>query len=81
VGLDEVFGVEKWGGSQITLFRSKDLEKWEKLPTLNVPSWELFNTSVCKANSRYIMAVEVGRPKEIVGIPFTEGGACRIFRF
>src|SRR6516164_8549421 len=24
------FGVDKWGGSQITVFRSKDMEKWEE---------------------------------------------------
>jgi alpha-L-fucosidase len=63
--------VDKWGGSKITLFRSKDLEKWEEKLALELPSWSLFNTSVCKADDRYIMAVEVGEPKEVVGVPFT----------
>lgn len=66
-----VFGVDKWGGSKITVFRSKDMEKWEERAALHLPGWELFNTSVCKADGRYVMAVEVGAPKEVVGVPFT----------
>jgi hypothetical protein len=65
------FGVDKWGGSKITAFRSKDLEKWEKHLALHLPGWGLYNTSVCKADGRYVMAVEVGEPKEVVGVPFT----------
>jgi len=65
------FGVDKWGGSKITLFQSKDMEKWEERLALQVPGWELFNTSVCKADGRYVMAIEVGGPKEVVGVPFT----------
>jgi hypothetical protein len=65
------FGVDKWGGSKITVFRSKDMEKWEKQLALHLSGWQLFNTSVCKVDGRYIMAVEVGGPKEVVGVPFT----------
>jgi len=65
------YGVDKWGGSKITVFWSKDMEKWEERLAMQVPGWELFNTSVCKADGRYIMAVEVGGPKEVVGVPFT----------
>jgi acetyl esterase/lipase len=56
------FGVDRWGGSKITVFRSKDMEKWEERLALHRPGWELFNTSVCKADGRYVMAVEVGVP-------------------
>lgn len=66
-----VYGVDKWGGSKITLFRSQDMEKWENRPALTLPGWGLFNTSVCKANGRYVMAIEAGEPKEVVGVPFT----------
>jgi hypothetical protein len=65
------FGADKWGGSKITLFKSKDMEKWEDGLALHLPGWELFNTSVCKADGGYVMAVEVGGPKEVVGVPFT----------
>jgi len=65
------YGVDKWGGSRITVFNSKDMEKWDERVALHLPGWELFNTSVCKADGRYVMAVEVGGPKEVVGVPFT----------
>jgi hypothetical protein len=65
------FGVDKWGGSKISVFRSKDMANWEDRLALHLPGWELFNTSVCKADGRYVMAVEVGGPKEVVGVPFT----------
>jgi hypothetical protein len=66
-----VFGVDKWGGSRITLFRSKDLRNWEDRLALNLPGWGLYNTSVCKADGRYVMALEADKPRELVGIPFT----------
>ena len=65
------FGVDRWGGSKLSVFRSKDMEKWEDRLALELPGWELFNTSICKADGRYVMAVEVGAPKEVVGVPFT----------
>jgi hypothetical protein len=47
------------------------MEKWEERLALHLPGWELFNTSVCKAAGCYVMAVEVGGPKEVVAVPFT----------
>ena len=65
------FGVDNWDGENVFVFRSNDLEHWEKRPALKLPGWGLFNTSVCKAGNRYIMAIEVGKPPEVVGVPFT----------
>lgn len=65
------FGLDKWGGSAITVFKSKDLEKWESRRALSLPGWGLYNTSVCKAGGRYVMAIEVGEPPEVVGVRFT----------
>ena len=65
------FGVDQWDGSKIAAFRSDDLEHWERRDALELPGWGLFNTSVCKAGDRYVMAIEVGRPPEVVGVPFT----------
>jgi alpha-L-fucosidase len=65
------FGVDKWGGSRVQMFRSKDLKNWESRAALNLPKWELFNTSVCQAADRFVMAIEVGAPREVVGVPFT----------
>lgn len=65
------FGVDNWDGTRIVAFRSEDLEHWEESTALELPGWGLFNTSVCKAGDRYIMAIEVGKPAEVVGVPFT----------
>jgi len=65
------FGVDHWDGEKVVGFRSTDLEHWETVPALHLPGWGLFNTSVCKAGDRYVMAIEVGKPPEVVGTPFT----------
>src|SRR4051794_37906015 len=56
------FGVDQWDGTKVVAFKSDDLEHWEAVPALELPGWGLFNTSVCKAGDRYVMAIEVGRP-------------------
>jgi alpha-L-fucosidase len=66
-----VFGVDNWDGENIAVFHTRDLEHWEQRPALKLPGWGVFNTSVCKAGDRYVMAIEVGKPPEIVGVPFT----------
>lgn len=70
-GVMWAFGVDQWDGEKIVAFRSDDLKRWETVPALELPGWGLFNTSVCKAGDRYVMAFEVGRPPEVAGVPFT----------
>src|SRR4051794_34476329 len=65
------FGVDHWDGTKIVAFRSNDLTHWEEHKVLDLLGWGLFNTSVCRAGDRYVMAIEVGRPPEVVGVPFT----------
>ena len=59
-----VFGVDNWDGENIAVFQSTDLKHWEQRPALKLPGWGLFNTSVCKAGDRYVMAIEVGKPPQ-----------------
>lgn len=66
-----VFGVDNWDGENVAAFRSTDLEHWEQHAALKLPGWGVFNTSVCKAGDRYVMAFEVGRPPQVAGVPFT----------
>lgn len=66
-----VFGVKGWGTDTIYVFWSKDLKHWSSATALKQPGWAIYNTSVCKAGDRYVMAFEVGKPKEVVGRPFT----------
>ncbi len=66
-----VYGVDRWGGDTVRVFWSRDLETWESSQALISPQWELYNTSVCRGPDRFIMAVEVGEPANVVGVAFT----------
>lgn len=66
-----VFGVDKWGGETIRSFRSIDLIHWQSDVALHLPGWGIYNTSVCKADGRYVMAIEIDRPADQTGVPFT----------
>lgn len=66
-----VYGVSKWGGPHIHVFWSKDLGTWKDQTAMELPGWEIFNTSVCKGRNAYVMAFEIGAPKEEAGNPFT----------
>jgi hypothetical protein len=66
-----VYGVEKWGGSAIHVFWSKDLKEWQTRTALDLPGWSIFNTSVCRGDGRYVMAFEINAPKEETGVAFT----------
>jgi hypothetical protein len=67
-----VYGVAgTWGGDRIDVHWSQDLESWSAQTAVHLPGWELFNTSVCRGDGRYVMAIEVGAPPEVVGVRFT----------
>ncbi|MCX5758291.1 MAG: hypothetical protein NTU83_07255, partial [Candidatus Hydrogenedentes bacterium] len=66
-----VYGVPKWGGDAIRAFWSTDLKEWKDQDALMLSKWEIFNTSVCKGKDGYVMAFEIGAPKEEAGVPFT----------
>lgn len=65
------YGVNKWGGTEIRVFWSKDLRTWESKPALELPGWEIFNNSVCSADGRHVMTFEIGQPPEETGAAFT----------
>lgn len=66
-----VYGVDAWGGSKIRAFWSRDLKEWHSETALVLPGCGIYNNSICKAQDRYIMAIELGEPAEIVGVRFT----------
>ncbi len=66
-----VYGVRGWGGQEIGAFWTSDLERWDSWKALDLAGWAVYNTSVCRAGDRYIMAIELGEPKELVGKRFT----------
>ena len=67
-----VTAVEDWGKSRFYQLESTDLEHWSAPRViLENPEWHGYNTSVCRADGRFVMVFELGAPQEIVGIPFT----------
>lgn len=67
-----VTAVEDWGKSKFYQMESTDMVNWTAPKVILEDSrWEGYNTSVCKADGRYIMVFELGEPLEIVKVPFT----------
>jgi hypothetical protein len=66
-----VYGVPKWGGDRVHVFWSKDLKTWKDQSALELPRWTTYNSSVTKAKDRYVLAIEIGAPPEVVGKRFT----------
>jgi hypothetical protein len=56
----------------VKMWTSRDLETWTESTALNLPSsYTIFNTSICKAGDKYVMAYEIGTPASEAGRPFT----------
>lgn len=66
-----VFAVDAWGGSTVSALRSEDMTTWSHETALDLPGWRLFNTSVCRAEGRHVMAVEFDEPAARAGVPYT----------
>jgi hypothetical protein len=58
-------------GKEVQMWTSKDLEHWDTSVALDLPGFQIFNTSICKADGKYVMMFEIGEPKEQTGVPFT----------
>lgn len=64
-------GTSPGGGHTIKLFWTTDLIHWQEKTILDLPGWGFYNTSVCKAGSRYIMAIEINAPENRTGVFYT----------
>jgi len=60
------------GTNIIDFFESKDLLNWELTGSIELPEeLHIYNTSCCKAEDGYTLAIEIGGQSEIVGRGFT----------
>ncbi|MBO5667666.1 MAG: hypothetical protein J6S43_00905 [Lentisphaeria bacterium] len=67
-----VTAVENWGKSRFYQLESTDLIHWTTPRViLENPAWQGYNTSVCRADDRFVMVFELGAPLDIVKVPFT----------
>ena len=72
-GVMYVIGTRGPGGGQVLdLFVSRDLVTWEEREILSFPAdISLFNTSLCRGEDGYMLAIEIGGTHPAVGRPFT----------
>ena len=67
-----VTAVEDWGAPRFYQMESEDLVHWTKPRViLEDPAWEGYNTTLCRADGRYVLSFELGAPGNIVGHNFT----------
>lgn len=65
---DENLDANQWhdprGGHSVRCFKTTDLVNWEEKDVVVCPDRRLWNTSVCKGDGKYIMAIEVSHDEE-----------------
>ena len=59
--------------TEVHMFASTDpgLAKWLDYTALQLPGYGIFNTSICKASDKYVMAFEIDKPAAEAGTAFT----------
>jgi hypothetical protein len=68
---DTVYVTGTRPGKEVQMWASKDLEHWDTWTALDLPRFQIFNTSIAKAGDKFVMMFEIGEPKEQAGVAFT----------
>jgi hypothetical protein len=55
----------------VKMWTSTDLRNWTDTAALSLAGWSMYNTSICKANGKYVMSLEIDKPTSEAGKPFT----------
>lgn len=66
-----VTAVNIWDGEQVHVFASEDLENWEHWMAFELPGYGIFNTTMTKAQGKYVLMFEIGKPESEAGVRFT----------
>jgi len=66
-----VTAVNIWDGEEVHIFSSPDLENWDHRLAFRLPGFGIFNTSLTRADNKFVMMFEVGKPEEETGKRFT----------
>jgi len=56
---------------EVEIFSSKDLTRWTSWTILRKSKYKIFNTSLVKAENRYVLMFEISEPLDEAGVPFT----------
>jgi len=68
---DTVYVTGTRPGKELQMWVSKDLEHWDTRTALDLPGFRIYNTSICKADGKYVLMFEISEPKEQAGAAFT----------
>lgn len=66
-----VTAVDIWDGERIFVFASQDLEHWDSWLAFELPGFGMFNTSLTRADNKYVLMFEIGKPPDEAGKRFT----------
>lgn len=66
-----VTGTNIWDGERVDIFVSDDMFSWDTWNALDLAGYGLFNTSMCRSGTDYVLMFEVGKPPEVAGVRFT----------
>ena len=66
-----VTAVNIWDGEEVHIFSSADLENWDHRLAFKLPGFGIFNTSLTRAEKKFVLMFEIGRPEEEAGQRFT----------
>ena len=60
-----------WYGKHVKVFASKDLKNWESWYAIEPGKYGICNTSIAKADGKYVLMFEIWLPVEEAGVKFT----------
>lgn len=68
---ETVYVTGSQAGEKVQVWASKDLQNWDTWTALDLPGFQIFNTSLCKAEGKYVLMFEISKPVEQTGVQFT----------
>ncbi|MCY1719659.1 hypothetical protein OU798_04860 [Prolixibacteraceae bacterium Z1-6] len=63
--------VNIWDGEEVHIFASDDLEHWSHWLAFKLSGYGIFNTSMTKAEDKFVLMFEIGKPESEAGKRFT----------
>ncbi|WP_372933151.1 hypothetical protein [Mariniphaga sediminis] len=66
-----VTAVDIWDGERVFIFTSGDLKIWNRRLAFELPGYGIFNTSMTKAENKFVLMFEIGKPEALSGVRFT----------
>ena len=63
-----VTAVDIWNGERVYIFTSGDLKNWNQRLAFELPVYAFLNTSMNKADNKFVLMFEIGKPQSVAGV-------------